>query len=293
MRYGRDMLRITRALVALAACGATAPAPAPPAVIDPAAEIARLASPDQATRDDAAARLHAHQPSDHDEAYWSAQLAARAKPGMTSEQFAAEFHATSQGGASSGQSTTTIWRLDDLWTVQIFSDQPDALRGVGPLARRVRSVWVDPPKDFTGRWVTYYVTGRVENDFTYAHGVYAQQSMYYDNGRLVMTRRTTSPGSSKAPRPRFTTTAALPTKVVTPPTRWSATGCTGCPTASSRAIKPTTPTASSMVPRPPTGPNGTKQVTFEYSHGVETGQAAWDEHGKLEYAHGSAKGRYR
>jgi hypothetical protein len=271
--------------IALAACGATTPPLAP---IDRAAEIAQLGSPDQAVRDAAAAHLRAHPASEHDEVYWKGQLAARAKPGMTSAQFAAEFHATSEGAASSGGSTTTIWRLDDQWTVQIFSDEPDSLREVGPVERSVRAVWVDPPKDFTGRWITYYVDGHIDNDFTYNHSVYAQQSTYYDNGQLVMTRHYVA-GKLEGPERAFHDNGRVAyegqyagNNMVGHWVHWYPDGKIETEQSYDADGKLD---GSSTTYRP----DGSKQVTFEYSHGVETGQAGWDEHGILEYAHGSAE----
>ena len=272
------------------ACGATTPVQAP--AIDPAVEIAHLESPDQATRDAAAARLRQHPLTGHDAAYWKAQLAARAKPGMTSEQFAAEFHATEQGGGSSGGSKTMIWRLDDGWTVEVYSNEPDALRGVGEPVPSLRSVWVEPPKGFTGRWVTYYVNGHIENDFTYTHGVYAQQSMYYANGQLVMTRHYVD-GKLEGVETAFHDNGRTSyegryagDKMVGHWMHWFPDG---------KVETDQTYDVDGNLDGPSTTyrPDGTKQVTFEYSHGVETGQAAWDEHGKLEYVHGSAEGHYR
>lgn len=279
----------------LAVVVACASAPPKPAHVDLAPDVKQLADWTQATRDAAADRIRAVIAADpkagdaRDEAYWRAELAARAKRGMTPAQFEAALHATTQGGGSSGQSSTIIYRLDDYWDVEVYfdiHDTGDALREVGPLAHKVRAVWVEPPKDFTGRWKTYFANGRVAHDIEYAHGVYVTFTSLYDNGQLVMTQHYVD-GKNDGEEVAFHDNGAkayvghyVAGKMVGHWVHWYPDGKV--------ETEADYNDHGELEGQSWTHRTDGSKVRFDYHAGKETGQAAWDQQGVLIYAHGSA-----
>jgi hypothetical protein len=280
--------------LALIVTGACASAP-PRATFDIALEVKQLGDWSQTTRDRAAKRIRAAIRADpqaagaRDEPYWRHELAANAKPGMTEPQVEAATHASMEGGGSSGESATINYRLDDYWVVQMYFDIRDSvniLREVGTLERRVHAIWVDPPKDFTGRWQTYFANGRLSHDIEYAHGVYVTFTSYFDNGQLVMKQHYVD-GKNDGEEAAFHDNGAKAYvghyamgKMIGHWTHWFPDGRVETEQDYNDQGELD---GQSWTYRP----DGSK-VRFDYHAGKETGQAAWDEQGVLIYAHDSA-----
>jgi hypothetical protein len=254
--------------------------------------VKRLSDPKQSVRDAAAAEIRAaiardvSSTGDPGEAFWKKKLAS-IKPGITAAQFMSATGATNEGAASSGQSTSAIYRLDDYWTVAVYFDNPDKLREVGALTRRARSVWVEPPKGFSGKWVTYFVNGVVDNDIQYAKGTCERFTAHYDNAQLAYEQRYKNgqidgaeigyhPDGSKAYEIRHAAGKSVGRWV-----HWYANGKIESEETYVNGVLEGTSTHWRQ--------DGTKSTRMDYKAGKETGQAAWDEHGKLLYAHGSAQ----
>jgi hypothetical protein len=209
-------------------------------------DVKRLGDPDPSVRDAAAKSIRdanakdAKASGDPGEEHWRLKLAF-VELGISMEQLEKETGGKCESGISSGGSTTVIFRLDDYWVVQAFFNNYDSDRlfGIRELSRRTRSVWVDPPtKNFTGKWVTYFVNGFVSHEIEYAAGVYRRFRAYYDNTQL-MYEQVYVDGEADGPE-----------------IGWHK--------------------------------DGKKAYEIRYQAGKETGQARWDEQGKLLFARGTA-----
>jgi hypothetical protein len=269
----------------------TPPAP-PSAPVNVPDAVNRLRDPQPAVRDAAAAEIRralATNPAaagDPGEAFWKKKLAA-IKPGITAEQFKAATGATEEGGAGSGQTHTMIFRLDDHWVVEIYFDNPDRLREVGPLTSSLRSIWIAPPKDFTGKWTTYFVNGVLSHDIDYSKGTYRRFASYYDNGQLVYEQRYVD-GTIDGPEVGYHRDGkkAYEGKYAGGKRigRWVHWHPNGKMESEETYVDGERDGTSTNWRE-----DGTKSVRFDYKAGKETGQAAWDEKGKLLYAHGTAE----
>jgi len=253
--------------------------------------VKQLSDPRQAVRDAAAATLRkllAEDPTaarDPGEAHWKKKLAGIPK-GISSDEFARLTGASSEGGASSGQSSTTTWRLDDYWTVTVFFDLPDRLREVGELRRSARRVWVEPGKRYSGGWTTYYVNGVVDHRIEYVDGEYRRFASYYDNGQLINEQHYKN-GAIDGPELGFhrggERAYAIQYAAGNPVGRWTHWYANGN-LESEQNYADGKLDGVTMNWRQ----DGTKSSRIDYRHGEETGQAAWDEHGALLYARGTA-----
>ena len=143
------MARLGLAMIAAAAT-ATRPVEGDAGVA--AAEIARLGDPDSAVREAAAVGLrkaiaaNAGASGVRGEAYWKARLAP-IKPGMSRQELEAATGAKGEGSLGGNGGTSTIFRLDDYWTVtvNVNVDRSQSVRELGPPTRSPRAVWVEPP----------------------------------------------------------------------------------------------------------------------------------------------------
>jgi hypothetical protein len=253
--------------------------------------VKQLSDPRPSVRDAAAATLRkllAEDPTaarDPGEAHWRMKLAAIPR-GISSEEFARLTGASSEGGASSGRSSTTNWRLDDYWTVTVTFDLPDNLREVGELTRNARRIWVDPGKGYSGAWTTYRVNGVVDHKIEYVGGNYVRFASYYDNGQLVSEQHYKD-GAIDGPELGFhrggQKAYAIEYAAGKPVGRWVHWYANGN-LQSEQTYVDGRLDGVTMNWRE----DGTKSSRIDYRKGEETGQAAWDEHGVLLYARGSA-----
>lgn len=82
------------------------------------------------------------------------------------------YHVTPIWGMGSGGSHSQSYRLDDAWMLVCwFRNQGDILfeRTLSP---SLRNVWVAPPTNFTGIWITYFVNGQKSHEIHYDAGKY-------------------------------------------------------------------------------------------------------------------------
>ena len=253
--------------------------------------VKQLSDPRPLVRDVAAANLRkllAQDPAaarDPGEAHWRKKLAKIPKS-ISSDEFARLAGASSEGGESSGQSSTITWRLDDYWTVTTYFDLPDNLREVGELAHNPRRIWVDPGKGYSGAWTTYRVNGVVDHAIEYEDGKYVRFASYYDNGRLISEQHYKGGvidgrelgfhrGGQKA--------YAIEYAAGKPVGRWVHWYANGN-LQSERTYVDGKLDGVTMNWRE----DGTKSSRVDYRRGEETGQAGWDGHGMLVFARGSA-----
>lgn len=132
-----------------------------------------LFSPFQEVRDRAAAELrgtYAPVPLSR----WDA-LYENVKIGQTKEQMLTGLLPVVPerlGGFGQGQSFSESFRLDGDWVLWcLFRDDDETIIEKNILSH-MRDVWVDPPKDFTGKWITYYVNGSKSHEIDYQAGHY-------------------------------------------------------------------------------------------------------------------------
>jgi len=224
---------------------------------------------------------------DPGESFWKTKLAA-IKPGITQAQLRDITGARSEEGISSGQTSTITFRLDDYWTFVAYFDLPGTLREIGALNRRARAVWVDPGKTFSGRWVTYFVSGVMARETDYTQGgAYSRFAAYYDNGQLTYEQRYTDGkidgvevgfhrGGQKAYEIHHAAGKGVGHWV-----HWYENG----------KVQMEQTCVDDELDGSTTNwrEDGTKSSRIDYRAGKETGQAAWDEHGTLLYAHGTAE----
>ena len=135
-----------------------------------ASPLEDLRSPSQQVRNAAAALLRASYvpPS---RSRWEPVLAAL-KPGDSKDlvlQMLQPYSVTMEGRISGGGSTTERYRLDDLWLLRCTYGRSSELFA-SELTEHMRSVWIEPPADFTGTWTTYYVNGWPSHESQYLNG---------------------------------------------------------------------------------------------------------------------------
>jgi len=145
--------------------------------------IGDLASPDQAIRDSAAAELRTTF-QNNPKTKWTA-IIEKIKGGQTKTEILEllkPFNVTEEGGFGSGQSHTKSYRLDNEWILNCwFHNEGDILTG-RELAPSMKYVWVEPPKDFTGSWVIYFINGKKSHQIDYANGNYFGTFISYHSG---------------------------------------------------------------------------------------------------------------
>ncbi len=205
--------------------------------------------------------------------------------------FVRAFHATSEGGGSSGHSTSEVYRLDDFWAVQITSDDNGTIRLVGTAQPSVRHLWVAPPPHFTGRWVTYFTNGIASHDIAFRDGAYERFRAFHDNGQLAYEQRYVN-GQIDGDETGFDrdghTSYAIHHAAGQNVGRWVHFYPTGRMQSEEHYVAGQLDGVSTRW-----RPDGSRDSISHYAHGQETGQAAWDEHGTLLYAHGTAASEVR
>jgi len=83
------------------------------------------------------------------------------------------FNPTYELGDGNDRDFDELYRLDDLWVIRLSfhtpANKPDTLSGC-ELLESMRDVWVEPPPNFTGTWVIYYVNGERSSETHYRDG---------------------------------------------------------------------------------------------------------------------------
>ena len=151
-----------------------------------------LASPAQSIRDVGAAILRgAFVPPLRTN--WDG-LVAGLKLGMKQADVESAIQQPNTSGAvigNAGRTQSRTYRLDDLWVLNCTFTNATPGKLDGGLAQlhleeQMNNVWVDPPENLTGPWVTYWVNGQRYNE------------RYYEYGKLVGTDTDFFPDGSKA-----------------------------------------------------------------------------------------------
>jgi hypothetical protein len=92
----------------------------------------------------------------------------------------APFKVTARLGFGSGGTRSEYYRLDDAWLLVCWFRNEAEVLFERKLEPSLRSVWVAPPPDFTGTWVTYHVNGQKSHEIGYEAGKYHGQFIAYN-----------------------------------------------------------------------------------------------------------------
>ena len=172
-------------------------------LVEDEAQIARLikklGDPNSEVRASAAAALRkivARYPSgtanirneDAGEAAWLKKID-QLKPGATKAEVLkvlpkfADCPEMFSGG--SGGTHGEVYRIDWDWLVEAQYYNPDKLIHAPTLRRREARVYVAPPDNYTGDWVTWHVNGQIAGRKQYEDGKYhGTFTSYHDNGSI-------------------------------------------------------------------------------------------------------------
>jgi hypothetical protein len=147
-----------------------------------ASPISALSSPFQQTRDVAAAILRKAylKPS---RTNWDSLLAS-IKVGDRQADVNKRLerrHFKSEGAGGSGSWDGQLFRLDDLWVLELSSQ--NGLVVDRNLREQMRAIWVSPSAAFSGIWITYFVNGQKSNEIHYKDGSYSGEFVaFYPDG---------------------------------------------------------------------------------------------------------------
>ena len=84
---------------------------------------------------------------------------------------------------ASGDSHVVSYRLDHNWMVTIQFRNPGKVIERPKLTRHALKVFVTPPKDFSGKWIAWYVNGQKGYEIDYKNGKYdGVFTNFHDNG---------------------------------------------------------------------------------------------------------------
>ncbi len=144
--------------------------------------ISELGSPSQETRDAAAEQLRAtFTPTPGEQ--WEPLLSA-IKTGDKKKSVLDRAHsAKAENGPGTGQSHMEQYRLDDCWMLSCWYRNADDSVFRATLVETMRNIWVEPPRDFSGAWVTYFVNGHKSHEIHYKNGKrLGTLTAYYSDG---------------------------------------------------------------------------------------------------------------
>lgn len=147
--------------------------------------IQDLSNPDQSVRDQAAAQLRSlFKPSSREP--WQQKIDSIPK-GSRRADVLAMLGLDEERDLHMSIDSMEQYRLDDTWTVRIlFTGDLQTLRTI-ELIEQLARPWVNPPVDFMGRWVTYYVNGSKAYEIDCRDGKYqGRYRSYYANGQLLV-----------------------------------------------------------------------------------------------------------
>lgn len=139
-----------------------------------------LSSPSQGVRD-AAAKILRSTYTAPPRTNWEAVLNTITN-GMTKTnllELLSPYHVTAEWGNGTGGSHSQNYRLDDAWILTCwFRNKGDVLleRTLSP---SLRYVWVAPPTNFAGIWITYFVNGQKSHGIHYDNGKYHGEFIAY------------------------------------------------------------------------------------------------------------------
>jgi hypothetical protein len=232
---------------------------------------------------------------DPGEAFWKEKFS-DVIPGMTPAAIRRVTGATEDGAdvggiACGGGSCAIQIRLDDYWVAAMsIADESGGLIGPVGFSRLPRSYWVEPPKDYSGSWRTFFLNGGPRHEMEYSNGRSTRIRSFLDNGQLgyeqgddVFSGKKPEIGfyrnGSKMYEGRYSDGKREGT--------WTHWFPNGSKQSEARYI------GGQLSGQIGWHQNGQKSREMEFDgRGIETGQAAWREDGTLQFAHGSLSEKY-
>jgi hypothetical protein len=148
-----------------------------------------LASPQQEVRDQAAAALRkSYKPIPISK--WRSTVK-KIKKGESKKEILEllqPFNAREEAVMGGGGSYSDSYRLDNEWILICrFQDANDILID-HELTRLLKQIWTEPPKHYTGKWITYFINGQKSHEINYKKGKYFGEiiSFHPDGSKSVV-----------------------------------------------------------------------------------------------------------
>jgi hypothetical protein len=91
------------------------------------------------------------------------------------------YHVTPLWGGGSGGSYSQAYRLDDAWILICWFREQDEILLERKLSPSLRYVWIAPPTNFSGVWITYFVNGQKSHEIHYDGGKYHGEFIAYSS----------------------------------------------------------------------------------------------------------------
>ena len=92
--------------------------------------------------------------------------------------------------AGSGHSHSESLRIDSDWVLTLHVDDDDQTVYNWELSQDTQYYWVNPPKNYSGKWITYYANGNKSHEIDYANGKYFGRFIsYYSTGEICVIQR--------------------------------------------------------------------------------------------------------
>ena len=162
--------------------------------------LADLTSPDQAVRDKAAAELHkAFQ--DTPETKWTPIVEkltkGQSKTNVLELLRPFDVRAAGEGSCAGGGSYSESYRLDNEWLLVCWFQNVGNTLIDRQLTRSMKHVWTAPPKDYTGKWIVYFVNGQKSHEIDYRNGQYVGEFISYrPDGTKCVVQHYTETGAN-------------------------------------------------------------------------------------------------
>ena len=151
---------------------------------------ADLASPSQETRDAAAKTLRAtaKPPPRIKWFFFTSHIKTGETESNILELLRSSNLSTNIVGGMGGLVDYYEYRLDDYWLLGCVFNNNDYKRKIledWKLIPRWRDVWVRPPTNFTGIWITYFANGQTNSEANYKDGFRSgKESYFYPDGSI-------------------------------------------------------------------------------------------------------------
>ena len=135
--------------------------------------LAELASPSQAIRDNAAKEIRTtFIPTP--ESKWTPIIAKIEKGQSKTEilELLRPFNISKGLELGGGGSHSESYNLDNEWSLTCwYIDKTDTLieRRLSPY---MKNVWIEPPEDYSGKWIVYFINGQISHIINYKNGKY-------------------------------------------------------------------------------------------------------------------------
>jgi hypothetical protein len=120
---------------------------------------------------------------DSGEAYWMEKVS-QVKEGMTRTEVVKILPPLSESAEETTSNGDASYRLDRDWVVTIPYHYSDKVKSSSKLTKSELLVFVSPPENYTGTWITWYVNGQKGHEIQYENGGYnGVLTAYHDNGQ--------------------------------------------------------------------------------------------------------------